>query len=194
MQYTITQIEERVYALLDENYGIEKERVDYADPGMPISSLIRELLPDVARVVLSKADLSDIDECERPEGRPEIEFVANDQAVMPLPSGFLRLVNIRMSDWRYGISEPLASGGEEHRLRRFNYTRGSRRRRGQAVAISSHGRDKELEIFGTANGAHVAEFEYLIAPQVEDDAIELPPGCYAGVCEQMTLLVKKVIE
>jgi len=194
MRYTIYGIEGRVYALLDENQEIIEERVDYADPGTALSPLIRQVLPDAARIVLCTSSLGDIDECRHLPDGLRIKFRTEDYAEMRLPDGFLRLVNFRMSDWAYGVAQPLAYGGEMHRLRRVGYIRGSRRRFAPAVAVRTCGDVRTLEILGTTTGAEVAEFDYLTVPTITDDAIDLPPGVYAAVCAKVAEMVRMILD
>ncbi len=194
MRYTLTEIEGRVYALLDENREIIEERVEYGDPGTALSPLIRELLPDAARIVLSVARASDIDECRHMGGGTGVIATADDRAELELPAGFLRLLYFRMSDWKSGVDTPMAFGSETHRLRRGGYIRGSRRRYSPAVAIRTCGENRTLEIFGTGDGATVAEFGYLTVPSIIQDAIDIPPGVYGAVCDKLVEMVRLVLE
>lgn len=194
MRYTVAEIEGRVYALLDENQEIIDERVEYADPGTALSPLIRQVLPDAARIVLCTSSLSDIDECRHLPDGLRVMHMTDDCAEMRLPDGFLRLVNIRMSDWAYGVAQPLASGGEMHMLRRAGYIRGSRRRCAPAVALRSCGDVRTLEIFGTSTGSDVSEFDYLTVPVIVDGEIDLPPGVYSAVCAKVAEMVKLILD
>lgn len=63
MILTISEITDRVYALLDENRELLEERVEYADPGTQLGPLIKALLPEAARKTLLEVPLSQIGEC-----------------------------------------------------------------------------------------------------------------------------------
>lgn len=211
MKYQISKIEERVYALLDENLEIIDERVEYGDPGMSPAALIRMLLPDAAEIVLSTIQASDIEECQHLLGEANIYKVSPDdtstvvaqlgavthdsdgRAVMKLPDGFLRLLYFKMSDWSYGVREPLAFDGESYRLRCANNARGSRRRTRPGVSIRHLGEDKYLEIFGTTPGAITSMFEYLTKPEITDEYADLPLGTFSAVCDKLAEMIKAVI-
>lgn len=216
MKFKIMDIVGKVYAFLDENEEIIQELVYYGDPGVNLKSLIIMLLPDAASAVLSTMPLSRIDECRHAvddtliAGRQEQQGVAPDlplqeiyvpvarheecgRAVVRLPKDFLRLVRFRMSDWETGVSVPLASAGEERRLRAIPYRR-SRRRTSPAVAITERGDIKELEVFNTASPATVAELDYISVPECEGVYIDLPMRAVSEICRRIAEQVADIIK
>lgn len=209
MKFKIMDIIGKVYAFLDENEEIVEELVEYGDPGTDLKSLIMMLLPDAATAVLSTLPLSQIDECrhavaERPELMqfadlplqevyvPVAKHSSDGSATVRLPKDFLRLVYFRMSDWDRGVSVPLASAGEERRLRSIPYCRG-RRRTSPAVAVTERGDIRELEVFNTAAPAAVAAFDYIAVPQIEGAYIDLPVRAVSAICRRVAEEVSQVI-
>lgn len=190
MIYTVQNIGERVYALLDENREIMTERMEYCDPGASPDALVSMLLPEAVRDTLLSVPLPMIDEVRHVfSGTPD--FRSRQCAVYRLPAGFLRLVWLRMSDWTHGIDTTLAAGGEEYCLRLRG--RGSRRRSRPAAAVRRRGDVSELEIFGTESGSTVAELDYVCLPEVRDGAVDLPPGVFHEVCRRLAGMIKEII-
>ena len=214
MTYTLKQIEERVFALLDENQEIQDERIYFADPCVSVASLIDMLVEETAREVLATCDISLIDECEHYPpfsvtsalnrvpaigGITEMMCTVKRNALtgktrIQLPDDFLRLLHFRMSDWDDGVSTPLVYGGDECRLRMgARIGRRSHRHR-PAVAIDLRGEKKYLEIFGSADGATVAELDFLTIPRLSGDTIRLPTGTFGAVCEAINQRLRNILK
>lgn len=195
MKTNIKAIEDRVLDLLDENRTLLDSRVEYCDPGVTLSLLIAGFVDDAARVVLSSVDAARIDECRHltAVGMRTVH-TGPDTAVVTLPADFLRLIYFRMSDWPRGVSVPLAWGSEQHSLRSSRYVRGGlRTRRPGAVALRYRGDIRELEVYGTAAGSHVAEFDWLDLPRLRDGWIDLPPGLVGEVCSKIAEMVRLTV-
>lgn len=191
MKIKISEIVKRVFDLLDENAELLDEKMEYCDPESSLRPLIIDLLPDAARVVLGSVSTSRIDECAHLRNIP-CEASGNI-AIVSLPSDFLRLVWIRMEGWTGGVTEPLAFGGEEHRMRLDRAMLRARRRISPAVAIRNRGDSSQLEILAPGTGLTVAEFDYLRKPEISATTIELPPGLVSDVCRKLAEMVGDVI-
>lgn len=195
MRYNISEIEERVYALLDENQEILDRLTDYADEQMHPRTLLRALLPDAARIVLSCISTSMLRESlQKEDASAAIRHCDGGMALLQLPGRFLRMLYFRMSDWERGVTVPLAWEGEEHSLRRPDSRRVRGRRSRPAVALRQGGAHPEMEIFGTTPGAAVAEFEWLEAPEIEGDEISLPAGAFGEVCVKLAEMMRAIIK
>lgn len=191
MKYLISDIEERVYALLDENKTIADELVEFADPGTSVSALIRVYLPEAARMSVLELPLADFDECNHlsltihpAKGRTQVD----------LPADFLRLVNFRMDTWDYGLSTPLVYNSDSFRLHCANYARGGKRRSRPAVSIFSAGDRNVMYVFGITEGSSSAEFDYLAKPIIEDDIVEIPAGAFDDVCRRIADAIKQNLQ
>lgn len=192
MKVKVSDIVTRVYSLLDENEALLEERVEYDDPSTALKPLIIELLPDAARLVLSQSSLSEIDECHH--GPLTMVTYRGDMAEMRLPENFLRLVNFKMSDWRGGVSIPMAYGGEARQLMLRRSAATDRRRFSPAVAIRNRGDISTLEIFNTAPGSKVEEFDWIEVPKISGAYIDLPPGLVSAVCSKLSEMTAAVID
>ena len=208
MKYRISEVEERVYALLDENKTIADQLVDFEDPGMSIAGLIRIYLPEAANRTIIELPVDEFRECRHiylraeeggallaPVAAPKIAansvtHLADGRARLELPSEFARLVNFRMSDWDYGVSSPLLYGSDACRLRLANYTRGGRRRSRPAVTIFTAGETRIMYIFGTSTGARIAEFDYLPSAEIVDEIVEIPLGAFDEMCRRIAAMIK----
>lgn len=194
MTYRLADIEGRVLALLDENEEILREKMEYADPGVSVISLIRQVLPDAARIVLSTAPQASIDECLHIDSvTGGVTHLPDNRARLQLPAGFLRLLNFRMSDWNDGVTTPLACDGEEYSLRLRGHARGTRRRTRAAVAVAHRGESKTLEIFGTSSNAVAVECDFLISPQIFDETVDIPRGLLHEVCSRTAEMIKLIL-
>lgn len=193
MKYTVNEIGERVYALLDENREILDERMEYADPGVSLSSLIRMLLLDSARSVLLSAPLDEVDECKHLDSVSGLQHSGEEHALFAAPQDFLRLVWLRMSDWPVGVSSPLVVGSEEYRLRFRPHPGRVRSRRAPAVAILRRGDRVSIEVFGTVKGARVVEFDYIAQPAISNEAIDLPPALMPEVCAHLAGRIREIL-
>lgn len=215
MIYDLQTIGERVFALLDENIEIDWEKTEYADPGMSVGSLIPVFLEDAALITLASAPLWKITECRHllddlttrrensvsipgatvgpAESSDTLILQGNNRALMKLPDRFLRLVNIRLSCWTHGVSTPLATGGEEHSLRHATSPAGMRRRSRPAVALQYRGNEKYIEMYAAEEDARLIEFDWIEAPRIEGDTINLPQGVFSDVCVKTAEMIRLTI-
>lgn len=191
MKIRISKIVSRIFNLLDENETICEELVEYGDPGAMLRSLITDLLPDAARVVITSAPLHKIDDCRQLTKIP-VRTDGQSRTVI-LPEDFLRLVYLRMSDWNCGVSVPLQYGGEEYHLR-MGAGKERTRRTSPAAAVACRGAERTLEIFGTGEDSEVIRFDYVPVPEISDAYINLPPALISDVCLKTAEMVGAVIE
>lgn len=192
MKYSIEEIEERVYALLDENIEIIEERVTYCDPGASLSGLVRTFLRECARAVILEAQQAELDECVRCtvlNARHEPETY---KAILTLPRDFLRLVYLRMSDWSNGIDILLDTSGEEYMLR-SRVGRRRPRRTSPAAAVRCRGESRILEIFGTCAGSAITDLDYVAVPVLSGGMIDLPSGVFPAVCSRLAETIRAII-
>lgn len=193
MNYRLTEIEERVYALLDENRDILVERVEYGDPGVALPTLIRMLLPDSARCVLLSASLDEISECVHMDSVPGLTRGVAGNLFFTAPDDFLRLVWLRMSDWSVGVRTPLATGSEEYAMRFSRRPGLSRPRRSPAVALRRQGDRASLEVFGSVPGARVVEFDYIAVPRIRSENIDIPESMMPEVCAHLARAIRDIL-
>jgi hypothetical protein len=191
MKVKVTDIEKRVIALLDENSEILEERTVYGDETAEVKFLIRQLLPDAARAVLSEAALSDIDEVSS-IGSPAVSFGSDGRGVMTLPDDYLRLVSFRMSDWTRSVTIPMDATGDVYALRCSSRMSDRLKSPGVAVIHSKSGRT--LEIFGSSSDATVALALYVAMPTISDGVIHLPSALVSTVEKRTAEMVREVIE
>lgn len=190
MDVKISEIITKVYALLDENETIIEERVEYGDPGTMLRDLIIDLLPEAARVVICGSPLSKIDECTH---LSDVPTDGDGITGATLPADFLRLVNIRMSDWKTGVTVPLDFGGADYQLRNSSTVSGMRRRH-PAVAIKYCGERRKLEIFGTVENSIIKELDYVALPEIKGNHINLPSGLVHDICVKIAEMVEAILK
>lgn len=190
MKIKISELVSKVFNLLDENEQIAEELVEYCDPGAMLRPLIEDLLPDAARAVISEAPIDRIDDCVH---LTDLKTESDGSLVVKLPADFLRLVFVRMSDWDYGVTVPLAYGGEEHQLRMRSKV-GAEHRSRPAVALRCRGDMRYLEIFGSSPQARLTSLDYVAVPELSEKYINLPPRLVTDVCARTAEMVGAVIK
>lgn len=108
-------------------------------------------------------------------------------ATLPLPSDFLMLFNLRMSDWEREVCEILP---HDHWLSRLQKSRWHGLRgtpsRPLAFGYPAEGGGKTLRLYSTTPGATLAEGWYLPAPKTDAAGeIEIPPAAYRRLIESL---------
>lgn len=188
MKLKVSELVGKIYNLLDENESIIEERVEYGDPGAMLRPLIEDLLPDAARMVIKSADISEMDDCISVAG---VRTQGAEVLTAVLPEDFMRLVFVRMSDWKYGVSVSMDFESEQYQLRR--HPRHLRRPSAPAVAVRRQGSQKVLEIFGSTPEATVDCLDYICLPDISGKYINLPKGLVTSICTRTAEMVKEVI-
>lgn len=107
MEVKVSQLVKRVLMLLNESEEELSAAVIYGDMGMELRTLAADLVEEGVRKTLLDADFSDIDEVKIISGR--YAYCADGVGDVQLPSDFLRLVELRMSNWSdslFGYADP----------------------------------------------------------------------------------------
>ena len=149
MNVPVTWLTRRAVMLLDEDMEEIAAAEVFGDPGMELSRLVGELVPEGASKTMREADFGDIDETLSLCGGKKV-MAAASRLEMKVPDDFLRLVEFRMSDWR----EPQAvmHGYSLPGLRLENRPDG-----------------RYMIADGTKAGATVVSAQYLPVAEVKDD-------------------------
>ena len=193
MKYKLSDIEQRVYALLDENRSVLEDRVEYGDPETSLRSLIREITPQAACKVLLSVQASEIDEFQTDIDTSALRHPDERRAILPLPPKFLRLLYFRMSDWWQGVSETLVFGGTEYQLYSRRHEPGyPLYRRNPAVVIGPFFGKRSLEIYNTGKDATVAEAAYIESPEFDGNRIDLPRGLFDAICQETASMIDAI--
>lgn len=195
MKIKISDLTALVLAMLGEDDSFINECIDYGDGDVDLRHLIRMVLPDAVTSVLLNTPLDMIDDCVDADIFPhQLTHGTTDQAIYQLPADFLRLVSIRMSDWRLPVTMPMESDGDALRLRLADSGRmQGRGQRAPAVAIVGRGSKKQMFIFGTAQTSTVSTLQYLARPTTTSTTIELPAELQAGVARRAAEMVRDII-
>ena len=194
MIYTLSQVEERVYALLDENRAVLEDRTLYGDPNASLRTLIREFLPEAAEYVMLEGKNTDFSECEQRLENSPLIFIDETRALIRLPANFVRLLYLKMTDWDQGIYETLQPGGAEYQL----YARSRKRywepgvRKHPAASIGMAFGRRTLEIFNTSLGAEIDQIQYLCRPEFDGVEIDIPQSIFPRVCRRLAQTICEI--
>lgn len=183
-----------VLLLLDENDINIADRVEFGDSRADVRELIRGMLPAVAEEVVREAESREIDEWE--EFDADVEWLSPGTGRVALPSGFLRLVVFRMSDWRRSVTRFIRAGSQEYALR-FHPGRSRRGiRSSPAVAVVPGPGCHELEFTGSSDpGAYVERAGYLPVPgAVRSGYLLIPRSLLRKVTDSAAARVKSVLD
>lgn len=191
MRVEIGKIEDLVYGYLNENKTLLQERTEYVDPGASVSGLIRQVLEESAREVISELPADRLRDCERsvPTG---YALIRDGYGTLRLPDNFSRFIYLRMSGWTRGVSALLDPAGEEYSLR-FSPSGGMGYRKSGAAALIECGGGPVLEIFGVYAGDYVVELAYVAEPSIDGDYITVPEGAVTDVARKVADMVREVL-
>lgn len=191
MQVKISEIEARVWDLLDENRAVMEERMDWGDPGTDLGGLIRSLVPEAASAVMGAAPAGMFDDCAHARLRLQPDNDTGDLLTARLPADFLRILWIKADGWRRGVAQPLEYGGEAWQACARSVA-GRRQRGGPAVAIRPRGDLRELEVYGASSAATGADLDYVARPAAVEGMIDLPPALIAEICRKTAEMTREI--
>lgn len=184
----------RVLALLDENEEVLESAVIYGYMGMELRRLAVELLPMAARKVMLEADFGEINE-SLPLG---LIYTRCDDGTleMELTPDFLRLVELRMSDWReslYAWCEPAEPVAESGPVLRHHPDICWSRSELPAAMPSPRGNGRVIRIFGSGRDAYPVTGSYLPEPVWRGDKLWMPSQLVDRVVIECAEMIKEVV-
>lgn len=192
MTVSVNEIISQTLARLGESEPLLDDAVEFGSPELDVRMAIRMRIPFVAEEVIREADPGRIRECL---SLPAAVERRGGISVVSLPSNFLRLLYIRMSDWESGVTRFIDADSDVASLHRLWSSRGRRHRSRPCVAIGRRGRASgeedgsyELEIFGSGSGAEIAASGWLPVPTLSGDNLIFPPSLMAPLIDKLALL------
>lgn len=200
MKVSVKELTERALLLLDENYQVAEEMVSFGDPCTELRRLGRALAAGAVRATMLAASFMDIDEVL------DLDIIIRrdgDVAEVTLPGDFLRLVELRMSDWErslYGMTEPVRKSVENRPRQVLRHHLASVGRADDAGGYSpgvmhtvSHGLRK-LRIYGSRDDANVVICTYLPDPGEGAESVWIPRGLVEDAARTLAEQMRKVME
>lgn len=212
MQYPVAQIVEQVKIILDQNQT-ENSIISQEDNTLELVTIIRQKILHAARLLLETSDVSVIDgktcfikkygeggqpanpDWPYPEPEGEIVGLWEDDSiswgglsawVMTMPEDYLRLLSLKMSDWKRGVHTTIPYESAEYSQLRSGFIGITGNPERPAVAEIKIGRDhhhiseespvgsgetgwglenlRGLEIYTSATG-EVVDFRYCAIPE-----------------------------
>ena len=193
MRYSLPQIIHDVSVLLDLD-GEDLPLINPADPpARTIADIILSQVEWGARQAIEEAPLDKLG-----TGVPIHGGVAWHAApgvgkgLLLLPDDFLRLLAIRMSDWRRD-AKIITALDEEYQWQssRFAAIRGNPERPVAAIITSPLGQAVELYSSQAGPEVTIAKALYLPVPRITDGAIELPRLLYPDILRRIATLTQQ---
>lgn len=174
MNYPVAQIVENVKILLDQNQ-LEDSIIAQEDNTLELVTIIRQKILHAARLLLETSDVSVID-CGK-TASADIEEIDDGKWgelsawKMTLPTDYLRLLTLKMSDWKRGVhvTIPIESAEYSQLQSGFIGITGNPERpavaEGQHIGIVNNTLTqwRELEVYSSATG-ECEEFRYCPIP------------------------------
>lgn len=205
MEAGITWYVRKVLARLNENEAELEAAVVYGDMGMELRRLAAELLPSAARKVFMESPHEWIDEVKVLSGITHRE--ESGVLELEMTPDFLRLVELRMSDWATSIytwSEPerqylpdAGSGGEwlAHHPETVISDGSDNLSAAYAPAAmpAAKGGGRVIRIWGTTAGSRPVTMAYLPEPEVVNDRLWVPKGLSEAVINECAAMIKIVV-
>ena len=158
--------------LLGEALEIECETEE--SPFPCIEDRVRILAPGILRDILTEAPLSLIEGFKPLTGSPVIN--SSGMVELPLPDDFLRLVSVRMSDWKTSVTELLTTGSKDWSLQtsRWRGIRGNPERPVAFIDYNTSGK-RVLKCFSSGNEATLSTGLYVAMPKFDSGGnMEVP--------------------
>lgn len=124
MQYPVAQIVEQVKIILDQNQT-ESSIISQEDNTLELVAIIRQKILHAARHLLETSDVSVID-CGKtisitPEEIDDVGWGELSAWKAILPSDYLRLLTLKMTDWRRGVHVTIPVESAEYSQLRSGY-------------------------------------------------------------------------
>ncbi len=194
MNVKIEDIVESVLIRLDESPELLDDAIEYGSESFDLRSMVRSLLIEEAEMVIATAENEDFGEwLAISESALEIKGNGYEaKQILPLPSDFMRLVFLKMSDWDEVSTRLLPSHGAVASLLRH----WSRHRRegfkSNGMALTYKDGRRALEIFGSRAGSYVESGGYIPQPTMEDDYLIFPPSLRDRLIERIVETIKKI--
>ena len=193
MKYSIHQIIHDVSVRLDLD-DADEPLITVNDRGArTIADIISSQVEWGARLVIEEAPLHRLG-----TGVPLRGGVAWQQApgvgmaMLLLPDDFLRLLVIRMSDWRRDAKIITAHDVEyQWQSSRFPAVRGNPERPVAAIVTTPLGLAVELYSSQGGAGVTLAKALYLPVPRLHEGAISLPPLLYHDIIDRIATLTRQ---
>lgn len=162
----VKDLVDRALLELDETDTFLDARMEYACEECDLRSQIEAVVERAATAVALAADIAQIDEYLP---LPRVVKYEDGIRYLDLPADFLRLVGLRMADWRAPETRVMSADSPMYSLRLYWERKGvTRFRHSPAVAISPAGERRRIEIFGSSAAA-VRYGGYLPLPAVTPD-------------------------
>ncbi len=207
MEAGVTWYVRKVLSLLNESEAELEAAVVYGDMGMELRRLIAELLPSAARKVMLEVSHDRIDEVKMLSGIMERD--ATGVVELEVTPNFLRLVELRMSDWEesiYAWREPVSGSGEgdgepdsgewlAHHPEKFPQEPGNKAalHKRPAAMLAFKGSGRVIRIWGTGLESHAVTMAYLPEPEVLNDRLWVPKSIVQDVVAECAQMVKAVV-
>ena len=182
-EISILKITSDVAAVLGEPTVLDCQPEESPFPGL--EDRVRIEAPEVLSVLIKEADVSGISDAKPMTGDVVVE--ADGVVRLPLTSDFLRLVSVRMSDWRRPVNEITGRGESKYSFQASEFS-GVCGNPSRPVAIIGYdkGGNRCLELHSSGAGARLSYCLYLPAPVVsQTDTLEVPDAMYESLIKRI---------
>jgi hypothetical protein len=185
MQYPVADIVEQVKIILDQNQQ-ENSIIDTEDNTLELDEVIRQKILHAARLLLETSDVSVID-CGKTSSLELTEIDGSGWGELSaweatLPNDYLRLLTLKMSDWKRGVHATIPVESAEYSQLQSGFIGITGNPERPVVAEGQHigtvnntlTEWRGLEVYTSATG-ECSEFRYCPIPKFDqDDCLEFP--------------------
>ena len=200
MQYTVADIVEDVRIALDQNQD-ENSIIAQEDNTLKLDEIIRQKILHAARHLLETSDASVID-CGKTSSLNLEEIGSVGWGELSawkalLPNDYLRLLTLKMSDWKRGVHATIHVESAEYSQLQSGFIGITGNPERPVVAEAQHigtlddavVQWRELEVYSSATG-ECDEFRYCPIPMIDqDDCLDFPEKLHRMLIYQAASLV-----
>lgn len=185
---SISRLAEEVAQILGEALMLECHPDESPFPS--IESRVRCLAPGVLSGLVIDAPRYFLPDAVRWKGEAKAD--SDGTVRIKLPDNFLRLVEVRMSDWKFGVTEVCQPGTRLYFRQGSSWkgVRGSSERPVAIRGIEAEG-GESLLLYSSAPDAVLDYLVYVPEPEVtEDDMMEVPRRLLFPLVEKLALILR----
>ena len=171
----IKQLASDVAAILGESLALDCSPEESPFPDLQLR--VRILAPEALNKLIWDTPLCRLSDAKAFQGT--VKRDENGDGKLELPEDFFRLVSVRMSDWKYPVTEIAESGQTEIQSSRWPGVKGNPERPAVTLEMVAPGK-RVMHLYSSDADATLSSFLYIPRPEVSAAGIlSLPSDLYS---------------
>lgn len=190
-EVTVKQLASDVAAVLGESLALDCHPEESPFPDM--EDRVRILAPEVLNNLISDSPLCRL--CDAVSFPGTVKRDENGDGKLELPDDFMRLVSVRMSDWKYPVTEISEPGHPKSLMQTSKWPgiKGNPERPVVTMETEASGK-KVLHLYSSAGSATLSSFLYIPRPEVSSTGIlSVPVELYPSLVLRLADLLSETL-